>query len=75
MTNSWLAMDVNNNEFHSPTVIRPTQVNYELPMKAKPFLLTQKQREREISRKRNYKKFLYLMSHPPTLTHILSKVL
>ena len=39
MTNSWLAMDVNNNEFYSPTIIRTTKGNYKLLLKAEPCLL------------------------------------
>ena len=39
MTNSWLAMDVNNNEFYSPTIIRTTKGDYKLLLKAEPFLL------------------------------------
>ena len=36
---SWLAMDVNNNEFYSPTIIRTTKGNYKLLLKAEPCLL------------------------------------
>ena len=39
MTNSWLAMDVNNIEFYSPTIIRTTKGDYKLLLKAEPFLL------------------------------------